>query len=75
MESIEPALEDLAARKIKIAVNAGASDTKKLHDAVSSVIQEKDLDLKVAWVEGDEVSDLLQQAVNAGEEFINLTTG
>lgn len=75
MESIEPALEDLAARKIKIAVNAGASDTKKLHDAVSSVIQEKDLDLKVAWVEGDEVSDLLQQAVNAAEEFCNLTTG
>lgn len=75
MESIEPALEDLAARKIKVAVNAGASDTKKLHDVAASVIQEKGLDLKVAWVEGDEVSDLLQQAVNAGEEFINLTTG
>jgi len=75
LEAIEPALENLAARKIKVAVNAGASDTKRLHDILASKINHRKLSLKVAWVEGDEVSDLLQQAIQSGEEFTNLTTG
>ncbi|KAJ5417034.1 uncharacterized protein N7487_000584 [Penicillium crustosum] len=75
MESIEPALASISTRKVKVAVNAGASDTKKLHDILVKTILDKGLDLKVAWVEGDEVSDLLNQAIEAGEEFTNLTTG
>lgn len=75
MESIEPALPNIARRKIKVAVNAGASDTKKLHDVLVKSIQDKGLVLRVAWIEGDEVSDLLQQAIKAGEQFTNLTTG
>jgi hypothetical protein len=75
MESIEPALECLAKRKTKVAVNAGASDTKKLHDVLVTVIENKGLNLSVAWIEGDEVFDQLQQAIKAGEEFTNLTTG
>lgn len=75
LESIEPALADLAARKIKVAVNAGASDTKKLHDALVESIKSKDLGLQVAWVEGDEVSDTLQTAIKSGKEFTSLTTG
>ncbi|KAJ5515012.1 hypothetical protein N7463_004564 [Penicillium fimorum] len=75
MESIEPALDSIYTRKVKVAVNAGASDTKKLHDILVETIRDKGLSLKVAWIEGDEVSDLLQQAIKAGEEFTNLTTG
>lgn len=75
MESIEPALASISSRKVKVAVNAGASDTKKLHDILVKTILDKSLDLKVAWIEGDEVSDLLKQAIKAGEEFTNLTTG
>ncbi|KAF9886166.1 hypothetical protein FE257_011991 [Aspergillus nanangensis] len=75
VESIEPALGDLAARKIKVAVDAGASDTKKLHDVLVAAIQAKGLALKVAWVEGDEVTDVLNTAVEAGCEFKSLTTG
>lgn len=75
LEAIEPALVDLDRRRIKVAVNAGASDTRKLHDVLVQKIRERALDLKVAWVEGDEISDLLQAAVQSGEEFTNLTTG
>ncbi|KAJ5683441.1 hypothetical protein N7462_006606 [Penicillium macrosclerotiorum] len=75
VESIEPALEDLALRGIKTAVNAGASDTKKLHDVLVDAIRARNLDLKVAWVEGDEVKDLLTEAIQSGEEFVNITTG
>jgi hypothetical protein len=75
LESIGPALEHLASRNIRVAVNAGASDTKKLHDSLVEIIKSKNLDLKVAWIEGDEVSDAVLKAVQSGEEYTSLTTG
>ncbi|KAL4897832.1 DUF1446-domain-containing protein [Aspergillus ambiguus] len=75
LESIEPALADLASRKIRVAVNAGASDTEKLHDVLVELIRNKGLDLKVAWVGGDEVTDVVQKAIQSGHDFTNLTTG
>ncbi|OBT39698.1 hypothetical protein VE00_09967 [Pseudogymnoascus sp. WSF 3629] len=75
LESIEPALTALAANKIKVAVNAGASDTEKLYHALSEMVKNKGLDLKIAWVGGDEVSDVVQAAVKSGESFRSLTTG
>lgn len=75
LESIVPALDHLARRNIKVAVNAGASDTRKLHQVLTNIIQEKGLDLKVAWIEGDEVFDAVEKAIQAGETFRSLTTG
>lgn len=75
LESITPALPDLAKRGIKVAVNAGASDTKKLYDTLSTIVQEQGLKLKIAWVEGDEVSEIVQKAASSGDSFRSLTTG
>lgn len=75
LESILPALEHLDRRGIKVAVNAGASDTEKLHDFLMQTIADKALNLKVAWVEGDEVFDTVQKARANGVNFRNLTTG
>lgn len=75
LESITPALPDLERRGIKVAVNAGASDTKKLYDTLYKIVQEKGLKLKIAWVEGDEVSDLVQKGLESGDSFQSLTTG
>jgi hypothetical protein len=75
IESIEPALEDLARNNIKVAVNAGASDTEKLYDILVDLIRSKGLSLKVAWIGGDEVSDAVVKAISTGAEFTSLTTG
>ena len=75
LESIVPALPDLAKNVIKVAVNAGASDTKKLHDTLLAIVQEKGLDLKIAWVAGDEVSDIVKKSLKGGQPFKSLTTG
>lgn len=75
LEAIKPALPHLAARKIKVAVNAGASDTEKLHRVVTDKIKAAGLDLRVAWVGGDEVMAAVQQAVKEGQDFKSLTTG
>lgn len=75
LESIEPALAALATNGIKVAVNAGASDTEKLYHALSEMVRNKGLDLKIAWVSGDEVSDVVHAAIKSGSSFQSLTTG
>ncbi|KAK6001625.1 hypothetical protein QM012_002115 [Aureobasidium pullulans] len=75
VESLEPALEDIQRRGIRLAVNAGASDAEKLYGEVTALIHSKGLSLKVAWIEGDEVFDAVQNGIDAGHQFTNITTG
>lgn len=75
LEALEPALPHLASRNIKVAVNAGASDTQKLYHAVVEKIGALGLNLQVAWVSGDEVFDQVLAGVKSGQEFKSLTTG
>lgn len=76
LESIEPALPYLDSRRIKVAVNAGASDPEKLHNYLVEKIASLGLNLKVAWIEGDEVTETVNKAIEAGaDSFTSLTTG
>lgn len=75
LEAFVPALPHLASRRIKVAVNAGASDTQKLYDIVVDKVREAGLNLKVAWVGGDEVFDVVSKAIDNGSDFKSLTTG
>ncbi|KAK6387321.1 hypothetical protein LTS17_000588 [Exophiala oligosperma] len=75
LESLEPALEHLAAKKIKLAANAGASGTELLAEHVEKMISQKGLNLKVAWVSGDEISvERIKHLQQKGERFERLTT-
>lgn len=76
VEAIEPALVDIAKHGIKVAVNAGAADTQKLHKVMTDMIKSKGLDLKVAWVSGDEVFPAIQKArKEKRSKFENVSTG
>ncbi|KAI7529816.1 DUF1446-domain-containing protein [Hortaea werneckii] len=76
VESLEPALPDLAKHGIKLAVNAGASDTALLHKVVTDMVKAKGLQLRVAWISGDEVLPAIEKAQREGEsEFVNICTG
>ncbi|KAK6227381.1 hypothetical protein QIS74_00936 [Colletotrichum tabaci] len=75
LEGIEPALPHLASRGIKVAVNAGASDAQKLCSVLADKIEAQGLGLRVAWIGGDEVIDLVRQDAQNGAEFRSLTTG
>ena len=75
LEALEPALPHLQSKGIKVAVNAGASDTQKLYYVVVDMIKKAGLNLKVGWVGGDEVMDAVQKTKNAGQSFRSLTTG
>ncbi|KAH6975149.1 hypothetical protein BKA56DRAFT_633887 [Ilyonectria sp. MPI-CAGE-AT-0026] len=75
LEALEPALPYLESRKIKVAVNAGGSDTQKLYNIVVDKIKSAGLNLQVAWVGGDEVMDAVQTARAQGDGFKSLTNG
>ncbi|KAJ4374831.1 hypothetical protein N0V83_001909 [Neocucurbitaria cava] len=75
LEALEPALPYIAKYRIKVAVNAGASDTQKLHQVVTKIIKTKGLNLSVAWISGDEVLPQLLEAQKRGESpFENICT-
>ncbi|CAG8070745.1 unnamed protein product [Penicillium salamii] len=75
LEALEPALDDLAKHGIKLAVNAGVTDTEGLYQVVTRMVQAKKLNLKVAWVSGDEVLSTVQKGLASGTEFHNVYTG
>ncbi|KAE8152388.1 DUF1446-domain-containing protein [Aspergillus avenaceus] len=74
--ALEPALEDLAKYGIKLAVNAGNSDSEGLYNVVTQMVKAKGLNLKIAWISGDEVLPTVNKALAAGEStFKNVYTG
>lgn len=76
LEALEPALSYIAKHRTKVAVNAGASDTKRLHEVVTKLVAAKGLKLNVAWISGDEVLPQLLEAQKRGESsFENICTG
>lgn len=76
LEALDPALTYIAKHGIKVAVNAGGSDTKLLYNIVLKMLSDKGLKLKVAWIEGDEVLEAISKARASKEsKFENICTG
>ncbi|CAG8951978.1 hypothetical protein HYFRA_00000713 [Hymenoscyphus fraxineus] len=77
MANLTPALPLLAEKKIKLAVNAGASDTEMLAKEVEKAIASAGLEvkLKVAWIQGDEVLEVVNKLLKEGEKFENICFG
>lgn len=75
LDNLSPALPDIARKGIKVAVNAGASDTQLLARLVEDEVKKHGLSLKVAYVEGDEVTDTVNRLIKQGEKFTSLMNG
>lgn len=69
MDCFEPAIDDLVKNKIKLAVNAGASDTEVLAKLVQKKVQERGYNLNVAWIEGDDATGAVKDLLAKGEGF------
>ncbi|KAH8680030.1 hypothetical protein BGZ60DRAFT_445451 [Tricladium varicosporioides] len=75
LDNLGPALPDISRKGIKVAVNAGACDTALLAQQVTDEVKRQGMNLKVAYVEGDEVTDAVNRLIKHGEEFPSLMTG
>ncbi len=61
IDALKPALLDIAKRGIKVAMNTGSSDTKRLHEVIEETPQLQNIDLTIAWVERDEVFEIFKK--------------
>jgi hypothetical protein len=76
LEALQPALPSIARYGIKVAVNAGGSDPKLLHETVAKMIGGEGLKLNVAWVEGDDVLKTVKEKLKSETEtFENICMG
>jgi hypothetical protein len=75
IEALEPAIESLAKKHQKLIANAGTVATKQLFDRVVDLVKTRNLDMTVAWVEGDVVMKNVKEAIQNGDELKSVCTG
>ncbi|OAA54611.1 hypothetical protein SPI_08857 [Niveomyces insectorum RCEF 264] len=72
LDKLDPAIPWLAKKGTKVAVNAGASDVYGLAKEVVKLVEKHGVALKVAYVDGDDVTDAFMELYKKGEPFHNL---
>lgn len=66
----------IAEKKIRVVVNAGASDAEALSQKVQATVEAWKLGLKVAWISGDEVLPQVQAALRGKvTTLLDISTG
>ena len=59
---------------IKIVTNAGGLNPKSMAHEIEKILKEQGLTAKVAWIDGDNLLDSLENLQKEGEPFANLDT-
>ncbi|MGK2886984.1 MAG: acyclic terpene utilization AtuA family protein [Rhodococcus sp. (in: high G+C Gram-positive bacteria)] len=72
---VEPVLDEIADRGIKVVVNAGGLNPAGLAEQTRGLVESKGLDLVVAHIEGDDLIPQLSDLEARGQRFPNLDTG
>ena len=75
LRQLEPVVGDIAARGIKVVVNAGGLNPAGLASATRELLVRLDVDLSVAHVEGDDLLGRLPALKAAGVDLAHLDTG
>jgi len=75
LKQVKDVAKDCKERNIKIVSNAGGLNPKSMADEVEKILQELGVDMKVAWIAGDDIKDELEQLQAGGEQFVNIDRG
>jgi hypothetical protein len=75
LRQLKPVLTEIAERGIRVVVNAGGLNPGGMADAVRAMCAEAGVDLTVAHVEGDDLTDCLAELQADGHQLENLDTG
>ena len=59
-------------KNIKIVTNAGGLNPKSMAQEITKVVEELDLDLKVSYIDGDDLIPDIDKLTDLGEKFSNL---
>ena len=72
---IEPLLEQILLRRIRVISNAGGVNPGACAEALAAVARAKGLKLRIAVVEGDDITGRVPALMAGGADFRNLETG
>ena len=75
IDCFKPSIPHLFKNGVRLAVNAGASDTEVLAKYVKQMCEDEGCPMDVAWVEGDEVTEQVKRLSGQGEKFESLMHG
>ena len=75
VSQIEPLLEQILLRRIRVITNAGGVNPEACAQALAAVARAKGLKLRIAVVEGDDLAPRMAELMAAGADFRNLETG
>jgi hypothetical protein len=75
LHHLAAALEDLVARGVRLVVNAGGLNPAGLADATRALVAGRGYDLRVSYIDGDDVFGRLDELQRAGHSLTHLTSG
>ena len=58
---------------IKIVTNAGGLNPSSMANEIINILKEMSIDLKVAYIDGDDLMPRLEELKDQGETFVNIT--
>ncbi len=75
LKQVKQVLKPCLENNIKIVSNAGGLNPAGMADAVKEIAKALDLDVKVAYIDGDDLTPRMQKLQAEGEAFVNMDTG
>ncbi len=72
---IDPLLEEILAKGIRVVTNAGGVNPQACAEALAAAARAQGLRLRIAVVEGDDLAPRLEELAVAGADLRNLETG
>ncbi|MDA0272198.1 MAG: DUF1446 domain-containing protein, partial [Proteobacteria bacterium] len=62
-------------KNIKIVTNAGGLNPQSMANEIEKILQAQNIEMKVAWIDGDDIKNDIEQFQDDGETFINIDRG
>ena len=59
-------------KNIKIVTNAGGLNPKSMASEIQKILEEQAVEMKVAYIDGDDLMPEMSNLIGSGEEFVNI---
>ena len=75
LKQVKDVAKECSKRGIKIVSNAGGLNPKAMAEEIKKILLSQNLDMKVAYIEGDDLREDLSRFQKDGEKFLNIDSG
>lgn len=75
LKQVKQVLQPCIEKNIKIVSNAGGLNPSAMAAAIKEIATELGLEVKVAYIDGDDLAPRMQDLQDKGEAFVNMDTG